>query len=293
MANRNVGTQATTAVTGFISALLPGYFGSLGARAFLKPRPNTSRRHWAEAFEDFERREICVDGHQVPFWVRGAGPLVLLVHGWERDHFAMGGFVAPLLNAGYRVAAIDLPGHGEADGESAPLPLLAKSIAETAAALKQPCAVIAHSIGAAMTALAAEAYGLKPDNVVLICAPRGAEDYALAQARRQGLSPRALRQMVRQITHALGEPLQRYRVDRALNALKAPILLVHAADDAIVPLSDAEANLRASSAHSLWLASGGHNRILADRQMIGDVLKWLNGPVPAPTRSVRTTTVRE
>lgn len=288
MAIRNVGTQATTAATGFISALLPRYFGSLGACAFLKPRPNTSRRHWAAAFEDFERREICVDGHQVPFWVRGAGPLVLLVHGWERDHFAMGGFVGPLLDAGYRVAALDLPGHGEADGESAPLPLLARSIAETAAALKQPCAVIAHSIGGAMTALAAEAYGLKPDCAVLICAPRGAEDYALAQARRQGLSRRALRQMVRQISRALGEPLEHYRVDRALNSMNAPILLVHAADDAIVPLSDAQDNLRASSAHSLWLSRGGHNRILADRQMIDGVVKWLNWPVQAHARVTET-----
>ncbi|WP_157719211.1 alpha/beta hydrolase [Halopseudomonas salegens] len=277
-------------MTGFISALLPGYFGSLGARAFLKPRPNTSRRHWAEAFSGFERREISVDGLQVPFWVKGKGPLVLLVHGWERDHFAMGGFVAPLLDAGYRVAALDLPGHGEADGESAPLPLLARSITEIASALKQPCTVIAHSIGAAMTALATEAYGLKPDCVVLICAPRGAEDYALAQARRQGLSERALHQMVRQINQALGEPLERYRVDRALDSMTAPILLVHAADDAIVPLSDAQENLRASSAHSLWLSSGGHNRILADRLMIDNVLTWLNSPVPMPTRVVETTT---
>jgi len=293
MAIRNLGTQAATSMTGVISALLPGYFGSLGARAFLTPRPNNSTRHWTEAFDDFERREISVDGHQVPFWVKGTGPLVLLVHGWERDHFAMGGFVAPLLGAGYRVAALDLPGHGEADGQSAPLPLLARSIAETASALEQPCTVIAHSIGAAMTALAAEAYGLEPDCAVLICAPRGAEDYALAQARRQGLSQRALQQMVSQITRALGEPLERYRVDHALQSMTTPILLVHAADDAIVPLSDAQENLSASSAHSLWLTSGGHNRILADSRMINDVLKWLNWPVPTPTGSAHTTTVRE
>jgi pimeloyl-ACP methyl ester carboxylesterase len=270
------------AVVGSLSAVLPGYFGSLGARAFLRPRPNTSTRHWEAEFEGFKRREISVEGHCVPFWVKGDGPLVLLVHGWERDHFAMGGFVAPLLDAGYRVAALDLPGHGEVEGGSAPLPLLAKSIAAVASVLDQPCAVVAHSIGAAMTVLAMEAYGLKPDCAVLICAPRTAKDYALAQARRQGLGRRALRQMVEQITEALGEPLERYRVDRALASLAMPILLVHAEDDAIVPLADARENLQASSARSLWLPCGGHNRILGDSRMIDVVLEWMNWPVQEP-----------
>jgi pimeloyl-ACP methyl ester carboxylesterase len=270
------------AVVGSLSTVLPGYFGSLGARAFLRPRPNTSARHWEAAFEGFQHRDICVDGHRVPFWINGCGPLVLLVHGWERDHFAMGGFVAPLLDAGYTVAALDLPGHGAAEGDSAPLPLLAKAIAAVAEALGPPCAVVAHSIGAAMTVLAMEAHGLQPDSAVLICAPRTAKDYALAQARRQGLGRRALQQMVLQINEALGEPLERYRVDRALSSLAMPILLVHAEDDAIVPLADAQENLQASSARSFWLPCGGHNRILGDSHMIGVVLEWINCPVHEP-----------
>lgn len=285
MSIKTLGSSARMAVVGSLSAVLPGYFGSLGARAFLRPRPNTSTRHWQVAFEGFKRREISVEGQRVPFWVKGGGPLVLLVHGWERDHFAMGGFVAPLLEAGYMVAALDLPGHGEAEGDSAPLPLLAKAIAEVASVLDRPCAVVAHSIGAAMTVLAMEAYGLKPDCAVLICAPRTAKDYALAQARRQGLGRRALQQMVEQISEALGEPLERYRVDRALASLAMPILLVHAKDDAIVPLADAQENLRASSARSLWLPCGGHNRILGDSRMIEVVLEWMNWPVQEPAGS--------
>jgi len=159
----------------------------------------------------------------------------------------MGGFVSPLLNAGYSVAALDLPGHGAASGDYAPLPLLALSISEIASAFNQPYAVIAHSLGAAMTALAMESYGLKPDRAILISAPRSAEDYALAQAKRQGLSKRALQSMIEQITAALGEPLERYRVDQALT----------------------------SQAQPLWLSGGGHNKILADSGMIDDVLQWL------------------
>ncbi|PKM29980.1 MAG: hypothetical protein CVV07_09895 [Gammaproteobacteria bacterium HGW-Gammaproteobacteria-11] len=269
-------TSATMKIATLLSTLFPRYFGALGARAFLQPRPNTSRQQWSEAFDGFTRSTLCIQGHQVPLWVKGSGPTVLLVHGWERDHFAMGGFVSPLLEANFQVAALDLPGHGEADGKQAPLPLLARSIAEVAATLTQPCTVIAHSIGAAMTALAAEDFGLTPHSVVLISAPRGAEDYALAQAKRQGLGRRAIQHMIVQIAEALGEPLERYRVDNALTSMTAPILLVHAEDDAIVPLSDARDNLHAPTARPLWLPVGGHNRILADQQMIAGVLGWIN-----------------
>lgn len=269
------GKRATIAVVGVISTLFPGYFGALGARSFLKPRHNTSLRHWAQAFDGFQRRNISIEGQQVPFWIKGSGPLILLVHGWERDHFTMGGFVSPLLNAGYSVAALDLPGHGAASGDQAPLPLLALSIAEIVSAFNQPYAVIAHSLGAAMTVLAMESYGLKPDRAILISAPRSAEDYALAQAKRQGLGKRALHSMIEQITAALGEPLERYRVDQALTSLTMPILVVHAEDDAIVALSDAQENVYTSQAQPLWLSGGGHNKILADSGMIDDVLQWL------------------
>lgn len=269
------GARVAAVVVGVVSTILPGYFGALGARSFLQPRHNNSPRHWEKEFDGFQRRSICVHGHQVPFWIKGSGPLILLVHGWERDHFSMGGFVAPLLNAGYSVVALDLPGHGEAGGDYAPLPLLAIAIAEVALVLDQPYAVVAHSIGAAMTALAIESYGLKSARTILISAPRSAEDYALSQAKRQGLGKRALQSMIEQITDSLGEPLERYRVDQALASLTTPVLLIHAEDDAIVPLMDAQRNLHASQAQSLWLSGGGHNKILADNHMINYVLEWL------------------
>lgn len=259
-----------------LSALLPNYFGAIGAQAFLRPRINTTTRHWEIAFVGFTRREVIINGHRVPFWLNGSGPMVLLVHGWERDHFAMGGLVPPLLEAGYQVAALDLPAHGDAEGRSAPLPLLAKAIVGVAEALDQPYTIIAHSIGAAMTALAMESYGLKPERGVFIGAPRTAKDYALAQAKHQGLSTRALVQMVKQISSQLGEPLERYRVDRALTDIGMPLLLVHAEDDTIVPIADAHANAHTSAARTLWLSSGGHNKILGDSAMITDILGWLN-----------------
>lgn len=266
--------QGRNALVTCLSALLPGYFGAIGARAFIRPARSQDPGHWQGAFACCERHEVAVAGLRVPYWQAGSGPLVLLVHGWERDHCAMGGFVAPLLNAGYSVAALDLPAHGEADGHKAPLPLLAQAIAAVASAT-QASAVIAHSIGGAMTVLAIEAYGFAPDCAVLISAPRSAKDYALAQGKRQGLAANALRAMLKQISLRLAEPIERFRVDLGLAGIKLPVLLIHAEDDSLVPLQDALQNAQASSAQTAWMASGGHNRLLGDSRVIDQVLQWL------------------
>ncbi|WP_168203158.1 alpha/beta fold hydrolase [Marinobacter fonticola] len=277
---KRLGNSIRSSIVGSLSAVMPAYFGSIGAKVFLTPRRNTSTQHWKTAYDKATRREVEVEGHRVPFWIQGCGPLVLLVHGWERDHFAMGGFVRPLLDGGYTVAAVDLPAHGEADGARAPLPLLAKAITEVVSTLDQPCNIIAHSIGGAMTVLAMEAHGLKPDRVVLISTPRSAEDYAIAQGKHQGLGRRALLNMVEQISRGLGEPLERFRVDNALLTLKAPVLLIHAEDDAIVSLQDAIENAKAGTTQTFWIPTGGHNRILGNETVIENAVQWLVSPIP-------------
>lgn len=65
--------------------------------------------HWPNG--DF----VDIDGVKVHYIDVGEGPAVLLLHGlgtslitWQRN-------VAPLVDAGYRVLALDLPGHGDSD----------------------------------------------------------------------------------------------------------------------------------------------------------------------------------
>ena len=65
--------------------------------------------------------EAYWDGHRIAGEEWGEGPPIYLVHGWggQRPHLAV--FVKPLVEAGYRVVAFDLPSHNESDpGELAP-----------------------------------------------------------------------------------------------------------------------------------------------------------------------------
>ncbi|HDZ56898.1 MAG TPA: alpha/beta hydrolase [Pseudomonas xinjiangensis] len=272
-----------------LSSLFPDRFGQIGARRFVEPRAGVRAPAWPHAFDGFERRTLEVDGEKIPLWLRGEGPRVLLVHGWEADHYAMGGFVEPLLAQGYSIAALDLPAHGLASGRRAPLPLIARAIAAAGSEAGSLHSIIAHSVGGATTVLAMEEYGLQASCLVLIGAPQGARYQALAQGRAQGLSERALQSMARQIHQALGAPLERFRTDHGLSRLTTAVMLVHAEDDAVVPIDAAYNNAFACQAKTLWLKRGGHNRPLGDAQVIDDIGRFLRAPnrtsrIPATLR---------
>ena len=60
-------------------------------------------------------------GHRIVGESWGDGPAVYLVHGWGGCRAHLGVFVKPLVEAGHRVIAFDLPSHNESDpGELAP-----------------------------------------------------------------------------------------------------------------------------------------------------------------------------
>ncbi len=68
------------------------------------------------------RRETLASGVAVRILEAGPanGPAVLLVHGWAVTAYLWRHNILPLAAAGYRVIALDLPGHGLSDAPSAP-----------------------------------------------------------------------------------------------------------------------------------------------------------------------------
>ena len=65
-----------------------------------------------------EQSQFTTDEHRLAVyqWGDTAKPCVLLVHGWNGRGTQMAGFVAPLIEQGYRVLTLDLPGHGDSSG---------------------------------------------------------------------------------------------------------------------------------------------------------------------------------
>ncbi len=96
------------------------------------------------------------DGAQIAFVQAGAGPDVLLLHGFAADHIA--NWVAPgvfdaLVSAGHRVTAWDARGHGQSDKPHDPEAYAGDTMARDAQALLDhldilSVAVVGYSMGA-------------------------------------------------------------------------------------------------------------------------------------------------
>src|SRR6478672_7473873 len=118
---------------------------------FMTPR-RLAPREWEAAL--LRRGTPLTFGNGLVARSFGAGPRVLLVHGWEGRGMNLGMFIAPLNAAGYQVIALDGPAHGKSPGEQTNPVDFAHGLLGAGQELGPLAGVIAHSMGAASTALA-------------------------------------------------------------------------------------------------------------------------------------------
>lgn len=221
--------------------------------------------------------EAYWDGHRVAGEQWGEGPPVYLVHGWggQRPHLAV--FVKPLVEAGYRVVAFDLPSHNESDpGALAPGRTTATECADAIVAMIDahgPAhAVVAHSLGANATALAA-AQGAPVGRLVFI-APMG--DFPLYLdlfAARHGFGRRIRAGLHRRLEKRIAMALEETNMTRiGERAGHPPLLLIHDPDDPDSPYAASERLARSWRGARLLTTRGlgrlAHYRILRHRPAI-------------------------
>lgn len=116
---------------------------------------------------DGNAKIIEVAGGRIAYEVTGEGPLVVLAHGMGDNRSAYR-FLAPLLaEAGYRVAAVDLRGHGEssADWASYTHADIAGDLLAVIAAEGGPAVIVGHSCSGGAATVAA---GTHPDQVTAV-----------------------------------------------------------------------------------------------------------------------------
>jgi pimeloyl-ACP methyl ester carboxylesterase len=128
-------------------------------------------------------------------------------------------------------------------------------------------AVIAHSLGAAATAIAM-AEGLGAERAVLLAPPVDLPRYAGLFARALGLSPRSADGLLARLDRALGGR-ERFDLLQLASRQTAPMLVLHDPEDREVPFSDGQTLAEAWPGASIEpLAGTGHTRALRDPAVI-------------------------
>ncbi len=227
------------------------------------------------------------NGHRVVGEQWGDGPPVYLVHGWggQRAHLAV--FVKPLVEKGFRAIAFDLPSHNASEpGELAPGRTTAIECAHAIAAMIRTHgaahAVVAHSLGANATVLAA-ANGAPVGRLVLL-APMG--DFPLYLdlfAARHDFGRRIRAGLHRRLEKRIGMRLEETNMSHmGRRADYPPLLLIHDPDDPDSPYA-ATARLAAQWAGAQLMTTRGlgrlaHYRILRHRPAINAGMEFIGSP---------------
>jgi pimeloyl-ACP methyl ester carboxylesterase len=275
--------STTVRLAGAQVALLRAYFGALAGLA-----PRTAERQAAFLFclprrlahrdvppvPDGARPSVVnLGGKRIAAWSWGAGPRVLLAHGWEGSARDMVPMASALAARGRSVTVFDMPAHGKSDGRTTTLPEMARALAAVARAVGTPGAVVGHSLGAAAAVLAlrdglgaSSAALLAPVAEPWIFVRRLAELLAFSEQRYAGL--------VERISERAGIALDTVDGPSAARMLEARALIVHDPADRQVPFSHAEALANAWRGATLHRLEGvGHRRPLVDERAVAIVVK--------------------
>ena len=198
---------------------------------------------------------------------------VLLVHGWGGKAAQFFSFVGPLLESGFEVIGFDAPAHGSSSGTFASGPAFARAARMVMEGKGPIHGIVAHSLGAAGSAIAL-AQGLTAERVVFL-APAAFIKLLLEEfiRLRQIPEPVAIELRQRFAARYLAEIVS---VPLMVKVLRIPVLIFHDPNDREIPFLHGEAIAAAWPGAELVPASVGHWRIMRDQSVIERTVNFLN-----------------
>ncbi|WP_332682826.1 alpha/beta fold hydrolase [Bosea sp. (in: a-proteobacteria)] len=213
----------------------------------------------------------------------GPAPTVILLHGWNSEAAFMTAFVAPLLAAGFRVVAYDMPAHGASTGAELNIPLGVASLAAVARVFAPVHAIVTHSFGGAiaLAALAGSVPGeprIKARRLALISAPSSIATITRNFGATIGLGRRGQAALEKRIHSVAGNPVEVFEGREQLAGIGLPTLVIHDRQDRELDFHHAEALAAAGPFVTLEATGGlGHRRILQAKSVVESVTRFVVG----------------
>jgi len=219
--------------------------------------------------------ELEIEGNTIACWSWGAGPAVLLLHGWGSRGSRMTTFVEPLIDAGFRVVSFDAPAHGDSTGKTTTGIYYSRALMKVAAHLGGPHAIVAHSMGGWVASLAFR-QGLRADRAVFISSPDDMKYYSILLAEQTGFTRKVQEKAERRLEIETGVEWSQLSADNVYGGHDFPLLVIHDRDDPVSALEQGENVHRAWKGSELVVTEGlGHRRIITDPAVISRVVAFL------------------
>jgi len=197
-------------------------------------------------------------------------PVVVAVHGWGANGSTLQAMVGPLVRAGMAVVLFDAASHGDSAAEAfSSLPRFAEDLAAVLNALRERPAIdtrrtalLGHSVGAAAVLHTARHGGVQA--VVSLAAFAHPREVMQAWLQEHHIPQRWLgTAILAHVQDVIGERFDAIAPLHQMPHIRCPVLLVHGAQDRVVPLSDAHRLQAALPRGELLVVEGDHDLRLA------------------------------
>lgn len=207
-------------------------------------------------------------GWFIPAPAAGPAPAVAVLHGWGGNAQMMLPAARPLHEAGFALLLFDARCHGRSDGDRfASLPRFAEDLAHAVDWLaRQPevdgrrLAALGHSVGAGAALLAASRH---PGLAAVVSLAAFAHPAAMMRRWLASMGVPFIPlgwYLLHYVQFVIGHRYDDIAPVNTIRLVRRPVLLVHGADDATVPVEDARAIFarRGDTPAELVVLPGGH-----------------------------------
>lgn len=224
----------------------------------------------------FEAEGYTIQGYE---WGSG-DKTIMLLHGWSGRATQWREFIGPLNENGYKVVAIDGPGHGKSSGKMTDIIRFGKVLKEVFNKYPKIDSMITHSFGGAATMFGIQ-NGLPVKRMVNIGTPTDG-DYIIADfLRRINASSQSGDRFKQNIINNFGKTFDAFSVKETIkSASDTDLLMIHDRLDKEVPVQHSIDLHEANPATELIITEGlGHMRILRDSQVIASTISFIKEEV--------------
>ncbi|MEZ5164042.1 MAG: alpha/beta hydrolase [Fimbriimonadaceae bacterium] len=202
--------------------------------------------------------------------------LAFLSHGWNGRAANLSAYVEPLLARGYRVLALDAPGHGESEGTICNAPRYAKCWLAVEEEYGSPQAMVCHSFGA-MACTVAQKWNLSVEKAVYLGPLSDIPKRFREFCRLCQFSDAETEEMLSIARKHFSEfVLEDFNGDVAAKNFTSQGLIIHDDQDQEADWAEGKAIADAWPNAQMFTASGlGHFRILRSQLVIKTVMDFL------------------
>lgn len=270
--------RAMRSVFQMLCKVAPGVAAHIGYNLLAKP-PRGVESVWQANLREKAHAWRLRFGHgELAVYEWGAGPVVLMVHGWGSHALHMGKMIGPLVDAGYRVVAFDAPAHGASSGQATDIVEFAAAVATVARHVGPVRCMLAHSFGASMAMYAKRDWGVAADKVVLISSFDDCNWFIEAFGQYIGLTDEVLHAVRQKLVDRYGGRLSwdHMSVQDMLRHDEAQALVVHDENDEEIPFQHGLSLARASARTQFLATRGfGHHRVARSADVIERIVHFV------------------